>query len=510
MEKDYKLTAFFIFIIFILLPGIEVSADRGSFSFGPARISQDSQKAIIFHNKKEEILILATELKADRQVQILEFIPFPSEPAVCLVKGQPFEKVNELLKKKDVEMEKGISKGGSAAAPVEIKLSQKIGVHEVTVVKINEPQEFEKWVKEFFSGRSQRLENNLDRVIQTARDYLTRGLNYFVFDSVDISQDSRLIEPLAYRFVSDKLYYPLKTSNIVGGEGAVELILILPGSFWLEEMRDERYFSFFRSGWKVSSSSKMYPDDLAAIYPEAKDLFSGFRQVYLQLLHYSGPYSFKEDLLWEVSSLPPYAYKFSFFTGYGLDYEQKMTEDEMKDYLEAKCLEDENFLKNPMFLNEYLLGYMLTSGCTCLDFIHPEEYLVYEAVFHPETNLDGLPTGEVLLEPVTLKMKVEYQKGLEKTLIDNFNEKNKKEYNLKAGLPDGQETFLRFRDSESSGGLRSGKTFVSRVGFNPNKTEALVFVSHVADPEMGVGYLLLLGKKAGQWKLSGVFGRQIY
>ena len=63
-----------------------------------------------------------------------------------------------------------------------------------------------------------------------AQDYVRRGITYFVFDRVEVSEDIKFIEPLIYRFSTDKIYYPLKTSNLIGGRGVVELILVLPGS----------------------------------------------------------------------------------------------------------------------------------------------------------------------------------------------------------------------------------------------------------------------------------------
>ncbi|MFN3921840.1 MAG: hypothetical protein ACK4K4_05525 [Caldimicrobium sp.] len=120
-------------------------ADKGLFWWDPyANLNELSQKAIIFHNKKEEVLILGTELKADKEIGVLEFIPFPSEPQVSLSKGNPFEEVNKLLRLKRIMFEEfdGRYRRGHAGVefevePVEIRLSQKIGVHDVTVIKIN-------------------------------------------------------------------------------------------------------------------------------------------------------------------------------------------------------------------------------------------------------------------------------------------------------------------------------------------------------------------------------------
>ncbi len=511
-------------VVMVLLVGagfVSGAADRGSFSPVQANLAQDSQKAIIFHNKLEEILVLATELRAEKETEVLEFIPFPSEPTVFLVEGPVLEKVSELLKTKDILMKSGFAKGGGgAAAAVEIRLSQKIGMHDVTVVKINRPEEFENWVRRFFKQKSIKLESNLDDFVASAADYLNRGFNYFVFDSVKIGKKAGLVEPLAYRFKSSELYYPLKTSNLVGGQGRVDLILLLPGSFWVEELRENRYFELFTSGWEVSSSSKIYPEEIKKLLPEASGFFRPGQKIYLQLLSYFGDFNFKDDLRWDISKLPRYAYKLSSSAPYGI-YQQKMTADEFRDYIQARCLEDPAFLRERRWqLDEQKLGYLLTSRLSCEDFVQPEEFEVYRAVFNPPAlspvRLDGLPAGFVVLEDQTRNKTFEKLKGVDKALLEDYNGKNKKQYRLSDDLPEGLDEVLAIREGDSKNQTRDesllspGRTFVSRVGFNPGRTAALVFVSHVASPEMGVGYLVLLEKYKGAWQPTRILSSEIY
>ena len=65
-------------VVFILLSYVcTVYADMG-------------QKAIILHNLEEEVLILGTDLKADKKAGIIRFIPFPSEPKVALASPDEF------------------------------------------------------------------------------------------------------------------------------------------------------------------------------------------------------------------------------------------------------------------------------------------------------------------------------------------------------------------------------------------------------------------------------------
>lgn len=50
----------------------------------------------------------------------------------------------------------------------------------------------------------------------------------------------------------------------------------------------------------------------------------------------------------------------------------------------------------------------------------------------------------------------------------------------------------------------NGITFLSRVGFDPSRTQAVVYIHHQGNPRMGVGYVVFLEKsaKTGKWLLS--------
>jgi len=329
-----------MFFILISSP-ILAYADKGLFWwYMDAELSQDSQKAIILHNFKEEVLILGTELKATKDTGVLEFIPFPSEPEVSLAKGNPFEDVNKLLRLKRIEFEGPITKGGAQTEPVEIRLSQKIGLHDVTVIKINDINGFNKWVVDFLDKKGiKKIElKALKDFSDVAEDYIKRGIQYFVFDYVEVKNVSRFIEPLIYRFKTDRLYYPLKTSNIIGGAGSVELVLILPGTLGINENEIVKILKIFPHTRRpeLSSSSKVYLRELKPIYEKAEELFNEKSKIYLQMLRYRGKYEFKDDLNLDISKIAPYARKIErFYYGYEPHFLDEFTLDELSDYFEA-------------------------------------------------------------------------------------------------------------------------------------------------------------------------------
>jgi hypothetical protein len=185
-----------------------------------------------------------------------------------------------------------------------------------------------------------------------------------------------------------------------------------------------------------------------------------------------------------------------------------------------------------------------------------EEYRVYAAVLFPNKpeipdaikddplrrdlylserpRLDGLGLGNgdaVVDEQTTGSQKRRPpEDGTDDPMGADFNRKNEKPARLLMGklmahLPKNQSIhiitveernkLLRARDGWDqfrqkfpfAGGI---KTF-SRVGFDPARARAVVFIHHQAHYRMGVGYLIFLDKSAtsGKWIIAGAFPTRI-
>ena len=129
-------------ILTFCLP-FDVHADKGRiyFSHEDVKVSENAQKAIIMHNLEEEILILGTDLRADKKIGIIQFIPFPSEPEVDLAPRSAFEKAAAMIKKYGLQYQvvSAQSKGDSVTTTtedVEIRLRKRLGAHDVTIIKV--------------------------------------------------------------------------------------------------------------------------------------------------------------------------------------------------------------------------------------------------------------------------------------------------------------------------------------------------------------------------------------
>jgi hypothetical protein len=493
---------FAIPVILLFIAGA-AHADKGPVLWHKdVNLSQESQKAIIFHNAKEEVLILGTELKASRETEILEFIPFPSEPEVSLAKGNPLEEAARLIDRKGLVFEFasfGAVKGGGekTTAPVEIRLSKKIGLHDVTVVKIHAIDRFDRWLEDFFKSKGiQADREKLSAVYRNAQDYIGRGIHYFVFDQVRVSESVRLVEPLIYRFKADRIYYPLKTSNLIGGTGAVEMILVLPGSI-TEDIWRSIWKIFSRGGdsdIKISSSSKVYPDELTALYPDAS-FFHGSAKIYLQVVKYSGAYDFKDDFTYSVEKLVPYAYRHAQRDPiHDAHFTPPLTRDERRDMREAVC---------PPVHSKPGFNVYLASVLDCWSFIPNDEYDVYAALFR-QGKLPGIPAEDVVLEKTTLRK--EYGGGkADAAMAKDFNDKNRAGYDLENAFPPDGRAAIKIRDDRKEGStLGIGRTYISRAGFNKERTRALLYVAHVESrPRSLVGYFVVLEKKGKEWSMAG-------
>ena len=296
----FKLNLYVFSLLGALFCGTYLSyADTGRVYTSDAKLSETAQKAIILHNGEEEVLVLGTDLKADKSTPVLRFIPFPAEPQVILAPPQAFEAAAGLVKSHALKFIDQYKDGSSVERAVELKFNQKLGVHDLTVVKINDAAAFRGWVNSFFKSKSLAQNAAYPEIEAIVNDYTQRGLVYFVFDFVELNTKPIFVEPVAYRFKTKALYYPLKTSNTFGGSGLIDLIVCAPGTLCAP-----LYGDFY--GMKATTSAAVTSQELTDILPDA-GAFYGKNNIFIQLLRYNGLYQFGEDILYDLSKAVPRA-----------------------------------------------------------------------------------------------------------------------------------------------------------------------------------------------------------
>jgi hypothetical protein len=278
--------------------------DMGMIHATDAKVTEESQKAIIFHDNNEEVLILGTDLKATRNTGVIRFIPFPSEPTVSLAPNDSFETINTLIGTHGLKFI-SYSKGGSGSQEaVELRFNEKLGTHDIAVIKVNDVSGFRDWVNNLFKKKGLPLKSEYPDIEKIVDDYVKRGIAWFVFDFVELTEKTKFIEPVEYRFKTKELYYPLKTSNTVGGVGDIDLILITPSTLCDPYEPIPKCFGI--RNMKASTSSQIDRAELKAVLPQA-DAFFGSKRLFIQMIKYWGKYQFENDILAEPAKGVPNA-----------------------------------------------------------------------------------------------------------------------------------------------------------------------------------------------------------
>jgi hypothetical protein len=239
-----------LFTLLLALAARTAWADCGSIPFKPwVSVFEPNQRAVIAWDGREEILILSTDLRASEPTKVLEVIPLPSEPKVKEGDVAVFYKGTELINRKLFPKKPrafgGMGMGGMGGAGAEAALPpagevtfhDKIGAHDVSVTHVLDHRRFVDWVKEYLEKAgvdNPEIPPPLEAVVQ---DYLRDRFQWFVFDVVDLGDQTITKDAIQYRFKTRSLYYPLRITRSEEGDTLVKLLVLSPG---LVRMPDPR------------------------------------------------------------------------------------------------------------------------------------------------------------------------------------------------------------------------------------------------------------------------------
>lgn len=239
MKAVFRVFLLPICLSLVAMPLAQVAlADRGMVPIGDVSVYGPGQKAIIAWNGDEEIMILSTDVSASGDSQVLEILPLPSEPMIEKGDFASFEQVNRLIEEHFPRhwwdgFRKGVLSPGEG---VEIIFHEKIGAHDITVVKAGDSAELVMWAESFLRDAGIEHEISSAELESLVDDYIARDIEYFVFDLIEVTSEPKSIEPIVYRFDSDFLYFPLKISTLAEGWTDINLFLLTPeivGLRWL-------------------------------------------------------------------------------------------------------------------------------------------------------------------------------------------------------------------------------------------------------------------------------------
>ncbi|MEN6385748.1 MAG: DUF2330 domain-containing protein [Phycisphaerales bacterium] len=300
-----------------LLTSEAILADRGIIIAKDVNLAEPAQRAIIMHNGTWEMLILQTDVQANKSAHAVEFMPLPAKPEVSLAPKECFKNLQLLIDKHQIKYyivqprKIGSHDSGQQSEGIKIILKHDLGPHHVTVVEINDVNAFQNWVTHFFADNGLGKPAMTNQLINTVADYFTRGFKYFAFDVIDMVPGRKTIAPLTYHFKCDHVYYPLKVTNLYGGKGTIEVFYAI--NPWRDPHADgpnpnsfDRYNrqEGIGTNWIFSREVNISTDELGTLHPAAKELFLAAGSPFFAT-KYEGDLRFTNDVWLNVGYASP-------------------------------------------------------------------------------------------------------------------------------------------------------------------------------------------------------------
>jgi hypothetical protein len=250
------------------LPSVSFGlADRGLVPVGPSvSIYEPGQKAIVAWNGQEEILILSTDVNATNETWVLEIMPLPSNPKkIEKASFESFVAIQNLLITNARAVMEGNYRSDSTKG-IEVTFHEKIGAHDITVVKAADASELTSWAEDFLESSNVTQQVSLVNFETVIEEYMARGYRYFTLDIIHVSADQKSVEPILYQFETSFLYYPLKISSPISGNTKITLFLLTDGK--IED-------SFFSSPYPIYLFTRAYYQGISPWTPIEVNLTKG-------------------------------------------------------------------------------------------------------------------------------------------------------------------------------------------------------------------------------------------
>ena len=224
--RKFKIAICFLVLISLLFPVINyetasVKGDGGVLPLFETWLHQSSQNAIVAWNGNEEILILSTNVKSEINGTAIQILPLPSYPEIKEGNESSFHKISEIVGNVYYKTKEGPTPlgGFTGGGGIEILFTTQIGVHNLTVVKVNDSADFTNFLRETLEERNQTLIQKFDALFPNfeniAEKYVQQNITYFVVDDIETKEDTRTVQPIIYRFNTSYLYYPMMMTSMI-------------------------------------------------------------------------------------------------------------------------------------------------------------------------------------------------------------------------------------------------------------------------------------------------------
>jgi hypothetical protein len=298
---------YFALLFALFLPSISISlADRGLVHVEPGvSIYEPGQKAIIAWNGQEEILILSTDVSASGETLVLEIMPLPSNPKkIEKASFESFVTIQNLLDA-HARVVLGDNYRSGSTESIEVTFHEKIGAHDITVVKAGDASELTSWAIEFLESNNVTRGISLKNFEAVIEDYMALGFRFFALDIIQLSADQKSVEPILYQFETNFLYYPLRISSPIFGDTKITLFLLTNGKIESDFIFSQ-YTPIVRAYFRSSSlwepiELNLTKGQLSIIDLRIGEIFP--KGAWLTVMEYEGPLSWltKDFVISEAS-----------------------------------------------------------------------------------------------------------------------------------------------------------------------------------------------------------------
>ena len=275
-----------------------VMADGGGIPIGlNVQFDESAQNAIVAWNGTVECLILSTDLQSPTPGKLLQMVPLPSAPYdvrqgntssfkdLIRIFNQKAERLDIVVPSKYAVLGAAGGKSEGQFEGIEILFSTVIGMHNITVVKLESRDHFIQWATDFANEHGASNLSIDDGLNASVGEYLLRGIQYFVFDVVDLTSEKRTAEPMVYLFNTTSLYYALKITHDTLSDAArrpndISLFLVTDGVI----RKDDSYFDGVNAMGGIDEYIEFSRSDLRSVSGPLAALFT--RSAFVA--HYSG------------------------------------------------------------------------------------------------------------------------------------------------------------------------------------------------------------------------------
>ena len=276
-----------------------VLADRGMVPVEPRiRVFEPEQNAVIAFNGEEELLYLTTGVRASGRTAAIQLVPFPTKPEVSKGEIGVLRAIERFLWRRIVRRrhwKAAQNAAGRFRNAVQVLQQQRIGSHNLIIIKADEKEAMLRWLKRRLGGR---IANRawFRRLRDIINHYHACGFRYWVLDEVQLTPNTRFVEPLVYRFRCPFMYYPLVVSSLLEGETTITVAAFSADAAPFVKTMPKGFRNLLLLPNGKRGVLTLSSDQLKSIWSDAADLFGSGETVELCIYRYKGDVKFESDI----------------------------------------------------------------------------------------------------------------------------------------------------------------------------------------------------------------------